>query len=130
MNVFIVDDSAIVREKLAAMLSDIVGVQCIGQAGSAREAIRSITELKPDAVILDVRLGGSNGMDVLEQVKKQPPSPIVIMLTNYPYPQYRERCLALGADYFFDKVTEIELVYELFDRFAQAETAASHGYIK
>ncbi len=122
MNVFIVDDSAIICEKLAAMLSDIIGVQCIGQAGNARDAIRSIAELKPDAVILDIRLGsGSNGMEVLEQVKKHPPSPIIIMLTNYPYPQYRERCLALGADYFFDKVTEIERVSELFDRFAQAK---------
>ena len=122
MNVFIVDDSAIVREKLAAMLSDIAGVHCIGQAGNAGDAIRSIAELEPDAVILDIRLGnGCNGMDVLEQVKKQPPSPIVIMLTNYPYPQYRKKCLALGADYFFDKVTEIEQVSELFDRLTQAK---------
>lgn len=122
MNVFIVDDSAIVREKLAAMLSELAGVQCIGQAGNARDAIRSIAELKPDAVILDIRLGGSgNGLDVLEQVKKHSPSPSIIILTNYPYPQYRERCLALGADYFFDKVTEIEQVCEVFDRLTKAE---------
>ena len=122
MNVFIVDDSAIVREKLAAMLSDIAGVRCIGQAGNACDAIRSIAELKPDVVVLDIRLGaGGNGMDVLTQVKKQPPSPIVIMLTNYPYPEYRKRCLALGADYFFDKVTEIEQVSELFYRLTQAK---------
>ena len=122
MNVFIVDDSAIVRKKLAAMLSDIAGMQCIGEARNARDAIRSIAELKPDAVVLDIRLGGGgNGMDVLEQVKKHSPAPIVIILTNYPYPQYRERCLALGADYFFDKVTEIEQVYAVLDRLTQAE---------
>jgi len=129
MNIFIVDDSAIIRAKLAAMLSDNVGVQCIGQTGNACEAIRSIAELKPDAVILDIRLGsGGNGMDVLERVKKHPPSPIVIMLTNYPYPQYRERCLALGADYFFDKVTEIEQVYELLDRLTQAKPVVSYVF--
>jgi DNA-binding NarL/FixJ family response regulator len=122
MNVFIVDDSAIVRKKLAAMLSEIAGVHCIGEARNAIDAIRSIPELKPDAVILDIRLGGGgNGIDVLKQVKKHPPSPIVIMLTNYPYPQYRERCLALGADYFFDKVTEIEQVYEVLNRLTRAK---------
>jgi DNA-binding NarL/FixJ family response regulator len=119
MNVFIVDDSTIVRKKLAAMLSDIAGVHCIGEARNAVEAIHTIPELKPNAVILDIRLGDGNGMDVLEQVKKRTPAPIVIMLTNYPYPQYRERCLALGADYFFDKVTEIEQVCEVFNRLSR-----------
>jgi hypothetical protein len=38
------------------------------------------------------------------------------MLTNYPYPQYREKCQALGADYFFDKVTEIEKIYDTFQQ--------------
>jgi DNA-binding NarL/FixJ family response regulator len=53
-------------------------------------------------------------MEVLKRIKKENPSPIVIMLTNYPYPQYREKCQALGADHFFDKVTEIEKVYDTF----------------
>jgi CheY-like chemotaxis protein len=48
--------------------------------------------------------------------RKEIPSPIVIMLTNYPYPQYREKCQALGADYFFDKVTEIEKIYDTFQQ--------------
>ena len=58
-------------------------------------------------VTLDIRLAGGNGIKVLERIKKEQPSSAVIMLTNYPYPQYREKCRQLGADYFFDKVTEI-----------------------
>jgi DNA-binding NarL/FixJ family response regulator len=115
MKVFLVDDSAIVLEKLAAMLSGIDGVEIAGQALNARDAIQSIVKLNPDVVILDIRLNdGGNGMDVLKRIKKEIPSPIVIMLTNYPYPQYREKCQALGADYFFDKVTEIEKIYDTF----------------
>jgi DNA-binding NarL/FixJ family response regulator len=115
MKVFLVDDSAIVLEKLAAMFSGIDGVEIAGQARNAREAIQSIVKLKPDVVILDIRLNdGDNGMDVLKQIKNEIPPPIVIMLTNYPYPQYREKCQALGADYFFDKVTEIEKIYDTF----------------
>jgi hypothetical protein len=47
-------------------------------------------------------------MNVLERIKKEDTPPVVIMLTNYPYPQYREKCSKLGVEYFFDKVTEIE----------------------
>jgi DNA-binding NarL/FixJ family response regulator len=116
MNVFIVDDSKIVVEKLTAMLSGIDGVKCVGHAKNALDAVRCISEMKPDVVILDIRLnGGGNGMDVLERIKKENPPPVVIMLTNYPYPQYRQKCQALGADYFLDKVTEIEKVYETLD---------------
>jgi DNA-binding NarL/FixJ family response regulator len=106
MKVFLVDDSAIVLEKLAAMISGIDGVEIAGQAMNARDAIQSIVKLKPDVAILDIRLnGGGSGMEVLKRIKKENPPPIVIMLTNHPYPQYREKCQALGADYFFDKVT-------------------------
>ena len=95
MKVFLVDDSAIVLEKLAAMISGIEGVEIAGQALNAHDAIQSIVKLKPDVVILDIRLnGGGNGMNVLKRIKKEMPPPIVIMLTNYPYPQYREKCQA------------------------------------
>jgi DNA-binding NarL/FixJ family response regulator len=43
----------------------------------------------------------------------------VIMLTNYPYPQYREKCEELGADYFFDKVTEIEEIPKVIKELAK-----------
>jgi DNA-binding NarL/FixJ family response regulator len=117
MRVFLVDDSTIVLEKMTALISGLHGVEIAGRAMNADDAIQSIVQLKPDLVILDIRLnGGGNGMDVLKRIKKEIPPPIIIMLTNYPYPQYREKCRALGADYFFDKVTEIEKIYETFQQ--------------
>ncbi|MCK9392244.1 MAG: response regulator transcription factor [Syntrophales bacterium] len=108
MKVLIVDDSKIVCDGLQQMLSNIEDVEIVGQAHNAKDAIQSISESKPDVVILDIRLPGQNGIDVLKDIRAKDLPSRVIMLTNYPYPQYRKKCEELGADYFFDKVTEIE----------------------
>jgi DNA-binding NarL/FixJ family response regulator len=70
-------------------------------------------------VILDIRLIGEDGLSVLERIKKEHSPPIVIVLTNYPYPQYRKKCRELGADYFFDKVTEITSFVKVLRTLAQ-----------
>jgi DNA-binding NarL/FixJ family response regulator len=111
MKVFLVDDSVITLKKLEQMISSIDGVEIAGHSTNADDAIKSIVKMKPDVAILDIHLNDSNnGIDVLAQIRKGIPSSIIIMLTNYSYPEYRKKCQALGADYFFDKVTEIQKV--------------------
>lgn len=108
MRVVIADDSSIVRGRMASLLTDLKEVEIVGEAQDVPEAIESVTRLKPDVVILDMQMPGGNGIDVLEKIKEDRPSPIVMMFTNSPYSQYRQRCMDLGADYFFDKSTEVE----------------------
>jgi len=116
MKVFIVDDSKVVRERLIDMLSELPEIEIIGQAEDGIQATNLITELNPDVVILDIRMPRGNGIDALQNIKKNNPSFIVIMLTNYPYPQYRKKCMKAGADYFFDKSTEFEKVTEVLQK--------------
>jgi DNA-binding NarL/FixJ family response regulator len=101
------------------MLIDIADVEIVGQAHNAEDAIASIAEANPDVVILDIRLPGMNGIDVLKDIRTKKLPIRVIMLTNYPYPQYRKKCEALGADYFFDKVAEIEIIPNLIEELAK-----------
>jgi DNA-binding NarL/FixJ family response regulator len=108
LTVFLADDSALIRERLPGMLAEITEVELIGQASDGIEAINSVRELKPDVVVLDIRMPGKNGMEVLQELKKYEPAPCVIIMTNYPYPQYRKKCLDLGADYFLDKSTDFD----------------------
>lgn len=122
MKVFFVDDSVIVTERLKNLLSEIEGIEPVGQAENAQDAVEKILKMKPDVVILDIRLSGGNGIDVLERIKREQPPPVVIMLTNYPYPQYRKRCMELGADYFLDKVTEIEKIVEVVKQLLKNKT--------
>lgn len=119
MKVFIADDSAPVRQRLKTMLSELQGLEVIGQAEDAGEATKSILELKSDVVILDIRMPGGSGIDILRNIKRVAPGPRVIMLTNYPYPQYRKRCMEAGADFFFDKYSEFHRVTEVLKQMMQ-----------
>ena len=123
MRVVIADDSSVVRERLTAMLSDVEEVETIGQAQDVGDAIDSFEELKPDAVILDIQMPGGSGIDVLKHIKKEQPDTVVIILTNYPYPQYRKECMDEGADFFFDKSLEFERAVEVCKGLARSSDA-------
>ena len=110
MRVLIADDSAPVVQSLTDLLRDVPGIELAGQAGDVPEAIRCIHETKPDAVILDLQMPGGSGLDVLRAVRPNHPSLCVLICTNYPYDQYREECLAAGANYFLDKSAEFEKI--------------------
>jgi DNA-binding NarL/FixJ family response regulator len=119
MRVLIVDDSKIVCDGLQQMLINIIDVEIVGQAHNATDAIASISEAKPDVVTLDIRLPGLSGIDVLKDIRAKKLPIRVIMLTNYPYLQYRKKCKELGANYFFDKVAEIEEIPNVIEELAK-----------
>lgn len=125
MRVFVVDDSSLVRERLIALLSEVEGVDVVGAADNADEGIDSIRKLKPDVAVLDIRMPSGSGIMILEAVKREEGSPCIIMLTNYPYPQYRKKCMDAGADYFFDKSSEFHKVTEVLAGMVQRESEAS-----
>lgn len=95
------------------MVSALKNVEVIGQAEDGLQAIDSIRELKPDAVILDIQMPNGSGIEVLQKIKIREPAPLIIMLTNYAYPQYRKRCMDAGADFFFDKSTQFDKVMKV-----------------
>ncbi len=110
MNVLVVDDSAATRERLVDMVSQLEGIEVALQAQNGLEALSHVNEFAPDVVIMDIRMPGTSGINVLARIKEGRPRPVVIMLTNYTYPQYRQVCVKLGADYFLDKTTEFERI--------------------
>jgi DNA-binding NarL/FixJ family response regulator len=115
-SVFIVDDSAIVRERLISRLASVNGLNEIGQAENATAAISSLEQTTPDVIILDIQLPDGSGIDILKKIKKERAKTVVIMLTNYPYSVIRKRCEELGADFFLDKSTEFDEVIEIIKK--------------
>lgn len=121
MRLFIADDSEILRERLVEILSEIEGVDIVGEEGDATRVLESVEKLEPDLVILDIQMPGGNGILILEAIKKRGKPPLIVMFTNYPYLQYRKRCLDAGADYFFYKATEFEKLIEVIKDTVQVE---------
>ena len=132
MRLFVVDDSALLRERVIGLLSELIGIEIVGEAQYALEAFHAIDELRPDVVILDIHLIGGNGIDVLQRIKELDGAPIVIILTNSSTLPYQKKCMKAGADFFLDKSSEFEnvrtLVQSLSDRLNNsiAETPLAH----
>ena len=108
LRVFIADDSADIRERLPELLAEIPGIELIGIAEKGDIVVETVGVLNPDVVILDIRMPGKNGIDVLKEIKLKRPEIKVVILTSYPYPQYRKKCMELGASYFFEKTADFE----------------------
>ncbi len=125
IRVFVADDSAPIRKRLITLLSGMGNVEVVGQARDAAETIASVRELKPDIVILDIRMPDGNGIKVLENVCKGSPAPKVIMLTNYPYVQYRKKCMEAGASFFFDKSAEFHKIPRAVEQLSAEEDRGS-----
>ena len=94
------------REVLAEILRAEPGVELVGAAETAQEAIAAFETHRPEVVILDFYLRGSSGLEVLDAIKRRAPACQVVMFTSHDADAYREHCLAAGADHFFSKTRQ------------------------
>lgn len=112
MQIAIVEDSLVVRERLTQILAQHENLEVAWQAGDVPEAKIAFAQHAPHAIILDIHLPSGSGIEVLKAIKQVAPATRVIILTNYPVPILRQRCLELGAEACFDKSTEFHKVFE------------------
>ena len=120
-NVFIVDDSVSIRVRLAQLLGGMPGVNVVGEAGSATEAVAGILRIHPDSVLLDLNLMGSTGLDVMRKVRPLAPRVAFVVLTNHFEPQYRDACFEAGARFFLDKSQDLHKVPEIIQEIGRQQ---------
>jgi two-component system chemotaxis response regulator CheY len=116
MSVLIVDDSETLRKRLKEALSRIRTDLEFYEASSGEEALSVFSSEMHDIVILDISLPDMSGIEILKEIKISDPGTRVIIFTSYPSAEFRERCIAFGADYFFDKCKDYRNILELFRR--------------
>ena len=95
--VLLVDDDAMYRRALAAFLDASYDLDVVGDTGDGLEAMALAERLRPDAVVIDIAMPGTNGIDVAEKIIASLPDTAVILVTGSPGGPERQRARELGA---------------------------------
>jgi DNA-binding NarL/FixJ family response regulator len=83
VRVLVVDDHAVVRSGLSALLGTVAGIEVVGEAGGGREAVELAIAIVPDVVLMDLQMPDGNGIDATREIAASCPSVAVIVLTMY-----------------------------------------------
>ena len=111
ISILIADDHEVVRIGLAALLARQSGFQVIGEAGSGDEAVRLARALRPDVVVMDIRMPNGSGTDACRAITAEQPGTPVVMLTSYADEDALFDAIAAGASgYVLKRIGSDELV--------------------
>lgn len=125
MKVFVVEDSAAVRERLVEMIREIEDTEVVGEAATFDKAVAGIMSTLPDVAILDIKLAddAGSGIDVLNAVRKAIPAMRAIVLSNYVSPQHLKASADAGAEFFLDKSSEFERIPGILEQMRGGDSA-------
>jgi CheY-like chemotaxis protein len=118
-NILIIEDADIIVNQLRILLSDKNSFYNIRSANSAELGLELLDISFPDVFILDIKLPGISGIDLLSKIKQDYPlvSPLIIILTNMPHAIYKQACLSKGANFFLDKSRDFLVLPEILDSY-------------
>ena len=104
----IVDDSAAFRRCIQAFLESESEIEVVGEATSGMEAIVKARELKPDLVLMDMRMPGMDGISAARQLREEMPELKIIVMTSVDIQEYRDAAMANGASGFVVKESVVD----------------------
>lgn len=110
VRIFIVDDHPIVRQGITSLLSNYEEFSVVGQADNGRDALGFVEEQKPEVVLLDIRMPGQSGLEVLKRIQDLQPQTKVLMLTSFDDDEYVMAALRAGAQGFVLKNVSDEML--------------------
>ena len=114
LRVLLVDDHEVVRVGVRALIERHPGMQVVGEAGTVREAIDAAESLRPDVVVLDIRLPGGSGVDACREIKSRRPGTKIIMLTSFADDDTIFDAIGCGAEgYVLKQIGSAELIKAL-----------------
>ncbi len=98
IRILIVDDHALVREGIRAILDPEPAFEVVGQCGDGKSAIEEAARLRPDVVLMDINLGGGiGGLEAAEAIRAARAETRIVMLTQYADREYVQRAIRIGA---------------------------------
>src|SRR5574341_22998 len=110
IRVFIVDDHPVVRQGVRSILANHADLKVVGEAENAAGLFASIEPLRPDVVLLDIRMPGQNGIETTQRLKREWPALKVIILTTYEEDEFLFGAVGAGADGYLLKSASNEVL--------------------
>ena len=111
IRVLIVDDHAVVRSGIKLLLEQEQGIEPVGEAGSARDAIFAARSTRPDVILLDVMMPDASGLDAIPQLLHEHPETKILVLSMQDDPRYVREAFAAGATgYVLKEAADVEVV--------------------
>jgi CheY-like chemotaxis protein len=108
--ILIVEDNGYFLQFLKETLHSRIPSIEIFEAANGEEAFQKIKAVPPDAILMDLRLPGENGLELTKKIKALYPEIIVVILTNYDLPEYREAAQQSGANHFLSKDSFLKMM--------------------
>lgn len=122
IRILIADDHAIIRAGLRSMINGSGDIDIVGEAADGTEVLTLAAERRPDLVLLDVRMGDSDGIACLGRLRTELPNVPVLMFSAYDNPTYIARSVALGAAGYLVKTASKDEIMSAIRRVAAGET--------
>ncbi len=122
VSVLIADDHALVRTGLKTLINLHENLHVAGEAADGEEAVRLAKNLKPDVVIMDIRMPGMNGIEACREILDVLPNTRVIMLTSYADDEAIHASIKAGASGYILKLTGNRQLIEAIERVARGES--------
>ncbi|WP_103336499.1 response regulator [Amycolatopsis sp. CA-126428] len=112
VRVLLADDQPLMLVGLAILLGDTDDLEVVGEAGDGREAMRLVRELRPDVVVMDIRMPGMDGIEATRQATAEPDPPKVLVLTTFDDDEYVYGALRAGASGFLLKSMALNAILD------------------
>jgi len=108
--ILIVEDNVYFLQFLKETLKARLPSLDILEATNGEEALLRMEAFSPDTIFTDLRLPGENGLELTQKIKAQYPDTIVVIITNYDLPEYRQAAFQSGADHFVSKDSFLKMI--------------------
>ncbi len=122
IRILVADDHLIIRQGLRLILETEEGLDLVGEASDGAEAVRLCASLKPDVVLMDLRMPGMDGLTALSHLQAEQPQVAVVILTTFNEDDLMVRGLRAGARGYLLKDTSREALFEAIRAAARGET--------
>ncbi len=129
IRLLVCDDHEVIRTGLASLLAG-TEIEIIGEAASGKETLKEAQRLKPDVILLDIRMPDGDGLSTLEKLRSKVPDSYVVMLSTYDNPTYIARAVALGACDYVLKGSSREAMVATITAAGKGESPSRSGELR